>query len=384
MLCAQPHTGECLRPAVFVVAIVVLAFAIYQVPKGNQALIIAGAGSKGDNRPTSNDEHAPVVENTMNFKGRHLRRLDRAAGPSARAAPVAGVAHRRSRQGGRGAHRRLRRRPHTEGQARRAAPPETGGQPRTAAHAARPWCAGAALSVSDAGGSDTVRDTARTRRAASGSWWFVRRSGTAGRRAGLGWTGSWSRTRDLRTPMDTTDPPLTQEDGAGQGVLSAISNEMVRIYKDQFGRGPKTARQQGFVAHAQALRQDPGEAAREPKPRIAGRLSRQPPVPARLARRTHLSLASFLGRGGMRRDPVGPRRHSTTAIRGIRAAPVGTIQRRRLATRADTREVLHIRRGQLGWPLQQQVGIARRVNRRERRIWGGRGPYLECSIMVLM
>jgi len=46
----------------------VLAFAVYQVPKGNEALIIAGAGSKGDNRPTSNDEHAPVVENTMNFK----------------------------------------------------------------------------------------------------------------------------------------------------------------------------------------------------------------------------------------------------------------------------------------------------------------------------
>jgi len=42
--------------------------------------------------------------------------------------------------------------------------------------------------------------------------------------------------------MDTTDPPAMHEDGAGQGVLSAISNEMVRIYKDQFGRGPTKTR----------------------------------------------------------------------------------------------------------------------------------------------
>ncbi len=42
--------------------------------------------------------------------------------------------------------------------------------------------------------------------------------------------------------MDTIDPPATHEDGAGQGVLSAISNEMVRIYKNQFGRGPTKTR----------------------------------------------------------------------------------------------------------------------------------------------
>jgi len=38
------------------------------VPKGNEALIITGAGSKGDNRPRADAENAPVVENTMNFK----------------------------------------------------------------------------------------------------------------------------------------------------------------------------------------------------------------------------------------------------------------------------------------------------------------------------
>jgi uncharacterized protein YbcI len=42
--------------------------------------------------------------------------------------------------------------------------------------------------------------------------------------------------------MDTPDPSATHEDGTGQGVLSAISNEMVRIYKDQFGRGPTRTR----------------------------------------------------------------------------------------------------------------------------------------------
>ena len=42
--------------------------------------------------------------------------------------------------------------------------------------------------------------------------------------------------------MDTQDPLAMQEDGAGQGILSAISNEMVRIYKDQFGRGPTKTR----------------------------------------------------------------------------------------------------------------------------------------------
>ena len=34
------------------------------------------------------------------------------------------------------------------------------------------------------------------------------------------------------------DEPVTNE----QGTLSAISNEMVRIYKDQFGRGPTKTR----------------------------------------------------------------------------------------------------------------------------------------------
>lgn len=38
------------------------------MPKGNEALIITGAGSKGDNRPRADAENAPVVENTMNFK----------------------------------------------------------------------------------------------------------------------------------------------------------------------------------------------------------------------------------------------------------------------------------------------------------------------------
>ncbi len=53
--------------AVLVVLLIVVAFSVYQVPKGNEALIITGAGSKGDNRPTTNDENAPVVEATMNF-----------------------------------------------------------------------------------------------------------------------------------------------------------------------------------------------------------------------------------------------------------------------------------------------------------------------------
>jgi len=43
--------------------------------------------------------------------------------------------------------------------------------------------------------------------------------------------------------MDTTERPVMDEDGSGQpGILSAISNEMVRIYKDQFGRGPTKTR----------------------------------------------------------------------------------------------------------------------------------------------
>ncbi len=43
--------------------------------------------------------------------------------------------------------------------------------------------------------------------------------------------------------MDARESTST-EDGAppGQSMLSAISNEMVRIYKDQFGRGPTKTR----------------------------------------------------------------------------------------------------------------------------------------------
>jgi uncharacterized protein YbcI len=37
---------------------------------------------------------------------------------------------------------------------------------------------------------------------------------------------------------DATSPP---QDGQG-GLLSQISNEMVRLYKEQFGRGPRSAR----------------------------------------------------------------------------------------------------------------------------------------------
>ena len=36
----------------------------------------------------------------------------------------------------------------------------------------------------------------------------------------------------------------TEPGGNEQGTLSAISNEMVRIYKDQFGRGPTKTRTQ--------------------------------------------------------------------------------------------------------------------------------------------
>ncbi len=43
--------------------------------------------------------------------------------------------------------------------------------------------------------------------------------------------------------MDMTDLQVTEDDGSGQhGVLSAISKDMVRIYKDQFGRGPTKTR----------------------------------------------------------------------------------------------------------------------------------------------
>jgi uncharacterized protein YbcI len=34
----------------------------------------------------------------------------------------------------------------------------------------------------------------------------------------------------------------TQSDGAGQSLLAQVSNAMVRVYKEQFGRGPTAAR----------------------------------------------------------------------------------------------------------------------------------------------
>src|ERR1700759_4463638 len=38
-------------------------------------------------------------------------------------------------------------------------------------------------------------------------------------------------------------PPVRQpQDGAGNQSLAALSNELVRIYKDQFGRGPTKVR----------------------------------------------------------------------------------------------------------------------------------------------
>jgi uncharacterized protein YbcI len=43
--------------------------------------------------------------------------------------------------------------------------------------------------------------------------------------------------------VDATQPAYPPSD-APNGVLSAISNEMVRIYKEQFGRGPTKTRTQ--------------------------------------------------------------------------------------------------------------------------------------------
>jgi uncharacterized protein YbcI len=40
--------------------------------------------------------------------------------------------------------------------------------------------------------------------------------------------------------MDLSPPPVA--DGAPEVVLGAISREMVRIYKEQFGRGPTRTR----------------------------------------------------------------------------------------------------------------------------------------------
>ena len=43
--------------------------------------------------------------------------------------------------------------------------------------------------------------------------------------------------------MHTKEPDAGPSDGAqGESVLSAISNEMVRLYKEQFGRGPTKTR----------------------------------------------------------------------------------------------------------------------------------------------
>jgi uncharacterized protein YbcI len=45
--------------------------------------------------------------------------------------------------------------------------------------------------------------------------------------------------------MDTSRPAPGPTDGANElGILSAISNEMVHIYKEQFGRGPTKTRTQ--------------------------------------------------------------------------------------------------------------------------------------------
>ena len=45
--------------------------------------------------------------------------------------------------------------------------------------------------------------------------------------------------------MDASEPAPASGDGTNeQSILSGISNEMVRIYKDQFGRGPTKTRTQ--------------------------------------------------------------------------------------------------------------------------------------------
>src|SRR3982750_1442694 len=47
------------------------------------------------------------------------------------------------------------------------------------------------------------------------------------------------------SPVDAVQPtPETSSANNEHGVLSAISNEMVRIYKGQFGRGPTKTRTQ--------------------------------------------------------------------------------------------------------------------------------------------
>jgi uncharacterized protein YbcI len=45
--------------------------------------------------------------------------------------------------------------------------------------------------------------------------------------------------------MDASEPASARAEGSNEhGILNAISNEMVRIYKDQFGRGPTKTRTQ--------------------------------------------------------------------------------------------------------------------------------------------
>lgn len=45
--------------------------------------------------------------------------------------------------------------------------------------------------------------------------------------------------------MDASQSPLPTSDSTNDhGILSAISNEMVRVYKEQFGRGPTKTRTQ--------------------------------------------------------------------------------------------------------------------------------------------
>jgi uncharacterized protein YbcI len=42
--------------------------------------------------------------------------------------------------------------------------------------------------------------------------------------------------------LDGRIPELGEDGAFGQSILSAVSNEMVAIYKDQFGRGPRRTR----------------------------------------------------------------------------------------------------------------------------------------------
>jgi uncharacterized protein YbcI len=42
--------------------------------------------------------------------------------------------------------------------------------------------------------------------------------------------------------MSSSDAYTTDDCGDGQSVLSQLSNEMVRLYKEQFGRGPTRVR----------------------------------------------------------------------------------------------------------------------------------------------